>query len=72
MYLNKNQMFHEYNMKLNAWNAFIVCANIYEEFSLCVLDWKYFVPNTKRYYSMIILSTVCFELTTKVTIKIMT
>lgn len=27
-----------------------------------VLDWKYFVPNTNSYYSMIILSTVHFEL----------
>lgn len=57
-------------MKLNSCNAFIVCTNIYEEWlSLCVLDWKYFVADPKRYYSMIILSTACFELPTNVTIK---
>lgn len=57
-------------MKLNALNAFIVCTNIYEEqLSLSVLDWKYFVPVTEKYYSMIIISPVCFELTTKVTIE---
>lgn len=49
-------------MKLNAWNAFIVCTNIYEEWlSLCTLEWKYVVPNTKSYYSMIILYVLNYK-----------
>lgn len=61
-------------MKRNVWNVFIFYANIYEEcLSICVLEWKYFVPNSKSYYFylftyvisyllMTVLSTVCFEL----------
>lgn len=46
----------------------IVCTNIYKDLlSLCALDSKYFVPNTG-----IIILSMYFELTTKVTVKAMT